>query len=333
MFERILNFLRRAPYIGRAVNYFVPVYEQRISGFLERCREFSVNERYNANKELLLNEFEILVREFQEVYDYKRDDHYFILHSPLILFCAMGGNQLNYADFFNVLKRNNFDFNITFPDDGEITSGNNALINAIAIAENYSALALLNFVTRERIDFNINCQDAVLQNTACILAIAKGYRDKSGDGKNLTVSNLELARKMIEDCAADVNLKNRFGYNALDVAVMRRDDDFIDLILNCRSLQKDTIENALDILSDPNSQGEDFLFDKSVNMLYKTLFFDVGGDVVIKPLEKDLFTVEKTEELKRKLCDRLSKYDRKPGVENFSASRVDQEGSLLGVQI
>lgn len=104
--------------------------------------------------------------------------------------------------------------------------GNTPLLWAIANANNTGALLILK-TAKEKDYLDKQCNR---QNTALHLAVAKGYKDKSKDGKKLEHSNLELIQ-LILDLKANPNLKNKSGHTPLHLAYIRRDPQMIQALL------------------------------------------------------------------------------------------------------
>lgn len=100
--------------------------------------------------------------------------------------------------------------------------GNTALVWAIANGNNTVALEIMKY----RQDFNVDCHG----NTALHLAVAKGYKDRTRDGTRLTVSNLQLVRKLAAD-GANPNVLNKNGFSALHLACVRRDPEMVKALI------------------------------------------------------------------------------------------------------
>jgi len=100
--------------------------------------------------------------------------------------------------------------------------GNTALVWAIANGNNTVALEIMKY----RQDFNVDCHG----NTALHLAVAKGYKDRTRDGTRLTVSNLQLVKKLAAD-GANPNVLNKNGFSALHLACIRRDPEMVKALI------------------------------------------------------------------------------------------------------
>ncbi|CCB92045.1 putative uncharacterized protein [Waddlia chondrophila 2032/99] len=151
------------------------------------------------------------------------------------------------SEFVSIIADNGINFDIQ--DDW----GNTALVWAIANGNNSMASEILNY--HQNLD--IECHG----NPALHLTIAKGYKDRTRDGKHLTVSNLQLVRKLVDN-GASPNLINRNGYTALHLACIRRDPGMIQALLDkggdlsletrdgrtCRELLECTFEEAKAII-------------------------------------------------------------------------------------
>ncbi|CCB91764.1 putative uncharacterized protein [Waddlia chondrophila 2032/99] len=120
------------------------------------------------------------------------------------------------SEFVAIFADNGIDFNIQDRWD------NTALIWAIANGNNSMASEILNYPQ------NLDLKG--LGNSALHLAIAKGYKNRTRDGKPLTISNLQLVQKLV-DKGADPNLRNKNGYTALHLACIRRDAPMIEALL------------------------------------------------------------------------------------------------------
>ncbi len=116
--------------------------------------------------------------------------------------------------------------------------GNTPLLWAIANAKNTTALKILDY------DQNLNLKGC--GNTALHLAIAKGYKKISRDGKKLHISNLQIVQKIIEKGAEtikkggnvdlfNVDVFNRNGCTPLHIACIRRDPEMIDTLLRAKA--------------------------------------------------------------------------------------------------
>lgn len=121
-----------------------------------------------------------------------------------------------YPLLVETLASNGIDFNAT--DNW----GNTALIWAIANGNNSMAEKIL--------DYKQNLDVICHGNSSLHLALAKGYKDRTQDGTSLTVSNLDLAKKMLKQ-GADPNILNRCGFSALHIACIRRDREMVEALL------------------------------------------------------------------------------------------------------
>lgn len=140
--------------------------------------------------------------------------------------------------FLEVLQENNADF--TAYTGGNFL--NTPLIWAVANANNENATYMLDLAAQRGIDLGINLADRKLNsgNTALHLAVAKGYIDQDSAGRQLAVSNLQLVEKLLQN-GADPNLRNALGYSALDIAVIRGDEDLVRTICHSNILTNQTI--------------------------------------------------------------------------------------------
>jgi hypothetical protein len=118
--------------------------------------------------------------------------------------------------FVSILNEYGIDFNKQ--DEWE----NTPLLWAVANANNEMAYEILQFQQ------NLNVIGH--GNTALHLAIVKGYKNVSSDGKKLQVSNLQLVQRMVE-AKADLTLKNTTGHTPLHLACLRRDPEMIAALL------------------------------------------------------------------------------------------------------
>lgn len=107
--------------------------------------------------------------------------------------------------------------------------GNTGLLWAIANAFNTSALLILQHF-RSGPYLDVQSSPVHHENTALHLAIAKGYKNRSHDGRNLKVSNLELVQTLL-DLKANPNLQTKEGYTPLHLACVRRDHAMISSLL------------------------------------------------------------------------------------------------------
>lgn len=142
---------------------------------------------------------------------------------------STGGNVLHYIAKYGmplssvaVLANNGIDF---YKKDDSF--GNTPLIWAVANANNSMASEIIQHAPVESLD--VQCND---ENTALLLAAAKGYRSqsKSKNNNTLSVSNLQLMEEMLKK-GANPNLKNKMGLSPFHIACLRKDYAMIDLLL------------------------------------------------------------------------------------------------------
>ncbi len=311
MLKTLFDYLKTFPVLKDLLKFFV-----HEKNFREKMIDFRTNLQKDRGftKEQLLAMFRQLVADYKQHYDSNKGNWQFVNASPLLFFgmdMDEKDNIQDYQPFFQILKELAIDFNQTTIREEEEYSGvgNNILLWAVANANTLSAYHFLIFATENEVDFDFDCQDSLLKNTALILAVAKGYREKNGKNKNLPFSNLELIKQLIKHI--NPNIKNFYGISALDLAVARRDIDMINIILDCDLISVEVIKKTCDILLDPYNEGQDFLFTKSVNIVKSSLGLKPDCEhhelcSVSTPIDKELFTSEKTDEIMKKLTDKIS---------------------------
>lgn len=181
-------------------------------------------------------------------------------YNPLMMVALYAAPNI----FIEILHQKGADFN------HQDLTGNTPLIWAIANANNTTALKIIEIGRGQ--DF-LNTQDGGRENTALILAVAKGYKDKSADGKALAVSNLQLVEALLE-AGANPNLKDHHGTSALKVAAIRHDPEMIKILLKTGA-QVDFAPTALEYSYEGASH---FLEKQSVIYLLDLEQFDASKE-------------------------------------------------------
>lgn len=137
--------------------------------------------------------------------------------NPLMLIAKFECQPIEYLD---VLVHRGANFNYQSPE-----RRNTPLIWAIANANNTMALEIINKGKEQ--NFDLRDRNGA---TALHLAITKGYRQKTADGDTLTVTNMQIINALLMK-GANPNIVDNFGVSPLRIAVLRRDPEMVDALL------------------------------------------------------------------------------------------------------
>lgn len=159
---------------------------------------------------------------------------------------------------------------------------NTPLLSAISNGCFSMALEIIHHSPKET-DFNIQgCE-----NTALHLAIGKGYKDKTSDGKNLDSTSLDLAKALVEK--TDLNIRSIDGYTALHIACIRRDPEMITLLLANNADRKafnDHGETPKDMIEKNYEQACQFLQTQAKAYLLDKAEFENSKEQSLTALEQ-----------------------------------------------
>jgi ankyrin repeat protein len=161
------------------------------------------------------------LKDFQKLLYLLPDINYPYDDIPLLILLAQWGKPVQ---FLKILEESGADFSVR----DKTLWKNTALLWAIANAKNEIALELIvSYHDRQ----NLNAADQYKGDTPLILAVAKGYKDKSRDEDKLTVSNLLLVQRLLE-YGADPNIANKKEWTPLKLAILRRDSDMVKALMS-----------------------------------------------------------------------------------------------------
>lgn len=127
-----------------------------------------------------------------------------------------------YKDFISSVMRSQI--NPSIPDD---LWGNTALHWALANASNDNAWEILRNLPDKDPSLNVQC--TIHGHTPLHIAVAKGYKTISRDGRSLETSNLAIVNALLSK-GANPNLQDEKGNTPLHLAYLRGDRDMIEAL-------------------------------------------------------------------------------------------------------